>query len=71
MEVPTLEGTGEWEVTSTLSFSSRRPKTCLSRGRRFDATCLPVPADVLVYTEEEWARLTERTEGLGPIVWID
>lgn len=42
------------------------------RGAGFDATSLPVPADVLVYTEDEWGRM--RAERRGPasqrIVWI-
>jgi hypothetical protein len=37
----------------------------------FDTSMLPVPADVLVYTAEEWNRLTEGgREALGPVEWI-
>jgi uncharacterized protein len=42
----------------------------MERGRAFDATELPVPADVLVYTEAEWDRV-EHHGGLDPVVWID
>jgi len=31
------------------------------RGSGWDTTELPVPAEVLVYTEEEWAELPERS----------
>jgi predicted nucleotidyltransferase len=37
------------------------------RAARFDATGLPVPADLLVYTVEEWERLRRRPE---PVVWV-
>jgi predicted nucleotidyltransferase len=39
------------------------------RARSFDATRLPVPADVLVYTEREWARMDGENR-LGPTVWV-
>ena len=38
-----------------------------ARGRDFDATGLPVPADVLVYTAEEEATLGNALKG---IVWV-
>lgn len=39
----------------------------LERGRKIDATTLPVPADVLVYTNSEW----ERSAPLPPpIIWV-
>lgn len=41
----------------------------LERGRRFDVTGLPVPADLLLYTEEEWRSFSN--EGPGrEIVWV-
>jgi uncharacterized protein len=42
----------------------------MERARRFDATALPVPADVLVYSESEWVGITGRRKGLEPVVWI-
>ena len=48
---------GNWGVGSDLDFiiilkSSTQPFT--RRSVEWDVTQLPVPADVLVYTEEEW-----------------
>lgn len=43
------------------------------RAVRFDATDLPVPADLLVYTQAEWRRLA-RSEGskklTASVVWL-
>jgi hypothetical protein len=42
------------------------------RALAFDALELPVPADVLVYTQEEWDQLAEaRPEPLGPVRWYE
>jgi hypothetical protein len=63
---------GNWGVGSDVeaSFSFERPASpSPKRARAFDATGLPVPADVLVYTEDEWRRM-ERDSGLNPVVWI-
>jgi predicted nucleotidyltransferase len=53
---------GDWGVGSDLDIlivvrAARAPFE--SRSTEFDATELPVPADLLVYTREEW-------EALGP-----
>ncbi len=45
------------------------------RAARWDATELPVPADVLVYTQDEWRRLAERGSGfyrtvMQEAVWV-
>lgn len=52
---------GDWGVGSDLDVvivvqSSERPFQ--RRASEWDATELPVPADVLVYTEAEWQSLT-------------
>lgn len=52
---------GDWGVGSDLDLvivvkSSSKPFE--RRATEWDATSLPVPADVLVYTEEEWGSLT-------------
>lgn len=52
---------GDWGVGSDLDLvivvkSSSKPFE--RRAIEWDATSLPVPADVLVYTEEEWGSLT-------------
>ncbi len=53
---------GDWGVGSDLDLVvivSQSDKSFIERGADFDATSLPVPADVLVYTESEWDRLQE------------
>ena len=52
---------GDWGVGSDLDLiviveDSDRPFE--RRSTEFDATSLPVPADVLVYTKQEWKSLT-------------
>jgi hypothetical protein len=64
---------GDWGVGSDVDVvillgDTREP--FIERGRAFDATELPVPADVLVYTEAEWNRMKQGS-GLDPVVWID
>ena len=66
----TLGVIGAWGVTSTLSSLRDTREHFMERGRAFDATELPVPADVLVYTEAEWDRM-EQHGRLDPVVWID
>ncbi len=51
---------GDWGVGSDLDIialvtTSKEP--FITRARGWDATRLPVPADVLVYTWDEWRRL--------------
>ena len=46
------------------------------RASEFDTTHLPVPADLLVYTAAEWAKLTSTDSRFGRVmrdetVWID
>ena len=45
------------------------------RGTRFSTSQLPVPCDVLVYTQDEWARLLEEevafsTKVDGEAIWL-
>ena len=64
---------GDWGVGSDVDVVILLRDTrehFMERGRAFDATELPVPADVLVYTEAEWDRM-EQHGRLDPVVWID
>lgn len=49
-------------------------KPFIYRGSEWDTGSLPVPADVLVYTKEEWTHLCLRSEFykrvLKKIIWI-
>ena len=60
----------EWGVGSDVDLviiveSSK--ETFIKRSAKYDTTDLPVPVDLLVYTEEEWKKL----EGsLGKVKWI-
>lgn len=54
---------GDWGVGSDLDLivivaSSDRP--FVRRAAEWDTTDLPVPADVFIYTQEEWQHLEER-----------
>jgi predicted nucleotidyltransferase len=44
------------------------------RGLEYDTLDLPVPADLFVYTAQEWSGdstlETSREERIGPIVWV-
>lgn len=66
---------GDWGVGSDLDVvvlvdAADRPFA--ERSAAFDATDLPVPADVLVYTEDEWHALTGRQRDTlrRETVWI-
>ncbi len=51
---------GDWGVGSDIDLLiivARSDKPFIYRATDFDATELPVPADVLVYTRDEWERL--------------
>lgn len=57
---------GDWGVGSDLDVVLILTDSDLPFERRasqFDLTGLPVPVDVLVYTQAEWERLTKRREG--------
>jgi len=64
---------GDWGVGSDLDLvivveTSGQP--FVRRGVEWDATDLPVPADVLVYTKAEWERM-EREGRLARAPWRD
>jgi hypothetical protein len=66
---------GDWGVGSDIDLviivsSAERPFP--ERSRDWDASDLPVPADVLVYTAQEWASMRKRRQGItrGDVVWV-
>lgn len=64
---------GDWGVGSDVDLvivvaSSEEPFT--ERSRKYDATGLPVPADVVVYTEKEWDELRSRSRAFEEVVWV-
>jgi predicted nucleotidyltransferase len=69
---------GDWGVGSDLDLVAVVRESRLPFERRaleWDLNALPVPAELLVYTEAEWAALMERAEGFaralkGETVWI-
>lgn len=67
---------GDWGVGSDLDLLlivKRCDHPFEERAAKLDATTLPVPADVLVYTTQEWQMLRqERRSGwlLPEVVWI-
>ena len=61
---------GDWGVGSDLDVVivvDDSPEPFERRAARWDATGLPVPADVLVYTSAEWRRMSGR---LREVVWV-
>lgn len=70
--------TGNWGVGSDLDLvavvaSAERP--FLERGRDWDLTGLPVPAEILIYTEAEWHDVVTRGDRFAhvmstQVVWI-
>ena len=61
---------GDWGVGSDLDLVvivDDSPEPFERRAARWDATGLPVPADVLVYTRAEWERLSARPR---EVVWV-
>ncbi len=67
---------GDWGVGSDLDLviiveSSAQPFEM--RATEFDTTRLPVPVDLLIYTTEEWQRLSNQgrwQQAAKEIVWI-
>ena len=68
---------GDWGVGSDLDLiiileSSNQP--FMGRGGEFDATELPVPADVVIYSKEEWQSLKQQGRFyetvMGETVWV-
>jgi len=64
---------GNWGVGSDLDvilLVETSPDPFPVRAARWDLSSLPVPCDVLVYTQEEWERIKRRGHGFGPIRWV-
>jgi uncharacterized protein len=69
---------GDWGVGSDLDLvavvaASRRP--FIERGRDWDLTSLPVPAEILIYTEAEWRDVVARDDRFArvmstQVVWL-
>lgn len=70
--------TGDWGVGSDVDLVAvvaAADAPFSARARRWDATGLPVPADVLVYTEAEWAAVVNREDRFASVmstevVWV-
>ncbi len=63
---------GDWGVGSDVDLVvivKNDAPPFLERARHLDATELPVPADLLVYTEAEWKNMADRNI-FNPVVWI-
>jgi uncharacterized protein len=71
---------GDWSVGSDLDVvivvaDEPAPPAFVQRGARWDLSALPVPADLLVYTESEWRAVTERRDRFArmleqEVVWV-
>ncbi len=66
--------TGNWGVGSDLDLvavveTSQRPFT--ERGRDWDVTDLPVPAEILVYTRAEWVAVLARGDRFAKVMSTD
>jgi hypothetical protein len=69
---------GDWGVGSDLDLLAivrSSSRTFIERAREWPTEELPVPADLLVYTVEEWKRLTADTGGFArslaqEVVWL-
>lgn len=68
---------GDWGVGSDIDLLILVDTTAERFERRslaYDASSLPVPADILVYTSAEWGSLASADHGPGrgpdPIVWV-
>jgi predicted nucleotidyltransferase len=68
---------GDWGVGSDLDLliivaASQQPFE--QRASAFDTLSLPVPADILVYTEEEWQAMRQQKRFLpkieNEVVWV-
>lgn len=68
---------GDWGVGSDLDIIilvDRSSEPFVRRAARWDATRLPVPADLIVYTTEEWDRLGRegrRLDRRAEVIWLE
>ncbi|MBU2500380.1 nucleotidyltransferase domain-containing protein [bacterium] len=63
--------TGQWGVGSDLDLVlvvSRTDRPFIERASRWDATGLPVPADVIVYTPDEWDAVLARADRFARVM---
>ncbi len=71
--------TGNWGVGSDLDLVAvvgTCPRPFTERGRDWDVTALPVPAEILVYTQAEWEAVLARGDRFArvmatEVVWVD
>jgi predicted nucleotidyltransferase len=66
---------GDWGVGSDLDIVvlvTDTERSFVERPSSFDPYSLPVPVDLVVYTLDEWARMTEEQRGpaADPVRWI-
>lgn len=68
---------GNWGVGSDLDLIvivENSEKPFISRAAEWDVTALPVPADVLVYTQQEWDALAKQSRFAQTVrkeaVWV-
>jgi len=65
---------GTWGVGSDVDLVvivDQSSQPVYRRALEFDTSTLPVAADVLVYTTEEWRRMAEGgRDPVGPVEWI-
>jgi len=65
---------GTWGVGSDVDvivLVDECPDPPFRRALGFDASSLPVPADVVVWTVQEWDRVeAEGREPIGPVEWL-
>lgn len=69
---------GDWGVGSDLDLVvivADTDRSFEKRGLEFDATLLPVPADLLVYTMSEWEAMQKKEHGFSrtlqrEMVWV-
>jgi uncharacterized protein len=62
---------GDWGVGSDLDLIlilDQSPVGFYQRATEWDATSLPVPVDILVYTEDEWKALASRGDRFQKLV---
>jgi len=66
---------GNWGVGSDLDvvlLVHATDEDRFIRGRHFDTFGLPVPVDLLVFTDDEWARKTvDGHEPFGKLIWLE
>jgi predicted nucleotidyltransferase len=70
--------TGQWGVGSDVDLVAvvaRANRPFLERARDWDLTDLPVPAEILIYTQPEWLAVLERGDRFAQVmrhevIWV-